>query len=190
MTEADRKRKKAREMRKKTKIKKKRRYGDLVILLPVIAFIGILVIIYGPFFGGHEAPDFTITDVQGRGTFQLSKNHGKVVLIEFFSTTCEHCQSYQPTLNEIRNMYSDNTLTMISISASWAHDSEDSVRIYAEEKGINWYIAPDMGSITDDYDVGPTPTTIIVDKDGTIVFRRSGIISQSVLTNEIDSLLS
>jgi len=189
MTEADKKRRKARKKRKQTKIRKKRRYSDLVVALPVIIFVGILIIIYGPFFGGTEAPDFSVTDAQGRGTFTLSAHQGKVVLIEFFSTGCEHCHTYLPTIQQIRTQYSTDDLTMISISVAWAHESGDVLRTYANENGINWFIAPDSGTITDDYNVGNTPTTLIVDKDGMIAFKRSGVISSSVLIQEIDGLL-
>ena len=139
--------------------------------------------------GGSAAPDFVVTDAQGLGSFTLSAHQGKVVLIEFFSTGCEHCHTYLPALQQIRTRYSTDDLTMISISVNWAHESGDVLRAYASETGINWFIAPDSGTITDDFNVGNTPTTVIVDKDGKIAFKRSGVISTADLIEEIDDLL-
>lgn len=189
MTEADKKRRKARKKRKQLKTRSKRRYSDLVVAVPVVIFVGILIIIYGPFFGGSAAPDFAVADVQGRGTFTLSEHQGKVVLIEFFSTGCDHCHTYLPTLQQIRIRYRTEDLTMISISVAWAHESGDVLRTYADENSINWFIAPDSGTITDDYKIGNTPTTVIIDKDGTIAFKRSGNITYDDLIKEIDYLL-
>ena len=36
------------------------------------------------------APDFTLTDVDGK-TFRLSDQQGKVVVLEFMRTTCSAC---------------------------------------------------------------------------------------------------
>lgn len=188
MTSIDRKRRKVREKRKQMRLPKKRHYRNLIIALPFIVFVGILVLIYGP-FGDGTTTDFTLTDVQGRGTFTLNAHRGKVVVIEFFSIDCSSCHSYFPTLQQIRTLYSNEELTMISILVPWAHDTENLLRTYAAENGIRWYIALDTSKVTDNYKVRSTPTTVLVDKNGDIAFKQSGIISIVVLQTKIDSLL-
>lgn len=188
MTSTDRKRRMAREKRKKVRPRRKRRYSNLIIALPIIVFAGILILTYGP-FGGGEAPDFTLTDVQGRGKFTLSSHRGKVVLIEFFKTDCSHCLEYLSTLKTVRTLYSAEDLTMISISVSWAQEPKSLLSTYATKNGITWYIAPDTGTVTDDYNINSTPTTVIVGKNGNIGIKRSSGLSINVLRNEIDSLL-
>lgn len=188
MTSIDRKRRKAGEKRKKVRPPKKRRYRNLIIVAPFIVFVGILVLIYGP-FGDGTASDFTLTDVQGRGTFTLNAHRGKVVIIEFFSTDCSSCHTYISTLQQIRTLYSKAELTMISISVPRAKDTENLLRTYAAENGITWYIALDTGTVTADYKVRSTPTTVLVDKNGKIAFKQSGVLSSAVLRTEIDLLL-
>lgn len=189
MTSVDIKRRKARKKRKKMRTPGKRRYGNLIIAVPFIVFVGILFLIYGPFGGSGTATDFTLTDVQGRGTFTLSAHRGKVVFIEFFSIDCSSCHSYFSTLQQIRTLYSNKDLTMISILVPWAHDTESLLRTYAAENGIRWYIALDTSKVTNDYKVRSTPTTVFVDKHGDIAFKQSGIKSIVVLQTKIDSLL-
>ncbi len=183
------KRRKARAKRKSIKSRRKREYSNLIIAAPIIAVIVVLLLIYGPFGGNNLAPDFTLVDVQGRGQFTLSEHQGEVVFIEFFSTTCSHCEEYQPTVQQIRTLFKTEELTMISISVSWAHEEGPQVLEYAEEMGIRWYITLDTSSVTDLYDIGSTPTTIIVNKSGNIEFRRSGLVSASTLRSEIEALL-
>ncbi|MFQ6125110.1 MAG: TlpA family protein disulfide reductase [Candidatus Heimdallarchaeota archaeon] len=189
MTSIEIKRRKARKKRREVQPPHKRRYGNLIVAVPFIAFIGILIVIYGPFGGEGTATDFTLTDVHGRGTFTLSAHRGEVVVIEFFSTDCSSCHRYLFTLKQIRTLYSNEELTMISISVPRSHDTESSLRVYAIENGITWYIALDTSFVTDEYQVRFTPTTVIVDKNGDIALQQSGILSSTFLQSKIDSLL-
>ncbi len=188
MTSIDKKHRMAKEKKKQMRLPKKRHYRNLIIALPFIVFVGILVLIYGP-FGDGTATDFTLTDVQGRGTFTLSAHREKVVFLEFFSTGCSSCHSYLSTLQQIRILYSNEELTMISILVPWAKDNESQLRTFATENGITWYIALDTSNVTNDYNVGSIPTTVLVDKNGDIALQQSGILSSTILKNKIDSLL-
>lgn len=78
---------------------------------------------------------------------------------------------------------------MISISVPWADDTESLLRTYATESGITWYIALDTSKVTDDYNVRSIPTTVLVDKNGDIALKQSGILSSTILKNKIESLL-
>ncbi|HEY2511105.1 MAG TPA: TlpA disulfide reductase family protein, partial [Polyangiaceae bacterium] len=49
---------------------------------------------------GTVAPDFTGRDVAGK-TFRLSDQHGKVVLLDFWSTFCEPCKAEFPHLRAL-----------------------------------------------------------------------------------------
>lgn len=48
----------------------------------------------------RPAPDFRLNDSAGRPV-SLSEYRGKVVLVEFLSTTCPHCQKLAPVLDSI-----------------------------------------------------------------------------------------
>ncbi|HZS51727.1 MAG TPA: TlpA disulfide reductase family protein [Bryobacterales bacterium] len=48
----------------------------------------------------RPAPDFHLSDSQGR-MVSLSSFKGKVLLVEFLSTTCPHCQKFAPVLDSV-----------------------------------------------------------------------------------------
>lgn len=174
---------------KKVKKPRSRHYKTLLMITPVLLVLGVVLVSYGPFGGEEMAPDFTLKDVRDGEMVTLSDQLGKAVLIDFFSTTCNDCNWYHITLQEIRNEYSTSNLTMISISIAEAQDTEDGLRAYANETGINWSIALDSGTVAKDYNIEVIPTTIIVDTRGAIVFEESGVLSNLTLSGEINSIL-
>ena len=52
----------------------------------------------------RPAPDFRLPDSKGR-TVGLSDFKGKVLLIEFMSTTCPHCQKFAPVLEDVHTRF-------------------------------------------------------------------------------------
>ncbi|TAA45834.1 peroxiredoxin family protein [Corallincola spongiicola] len=127
---------------------------------------------------GNIAPDFTLTDADGRA-FRLSDYKGKkAVYLVFWNTWCGHCIHKVPTLIKRQQQFAQQ-LEIFAINTGW----DDSIALMAEfqaEYGINYPLAFDHGAqVTDQYGVWGTPTEFIVDING-VIQHRDGVPKQLV----------
>ena len=145
------------------------------------------------------APDFLLKDAVSSETIHLAEFRGHPILLEFFQLRCLACEEYLPHLQAVYQHTEYQKLVMISISA-WAADSVETLRQFVMDEGIPWWVARDSSSavfqndtsqsVTDAYKIKYTPTTILIDQTGMIIFRRVGKIEVTTLITEIDKLLS
>ena len=152
----------------------------------------------------NTAPDFVLVYVGDPSQiFQLSDWQGYPVLVEFFSTRCSACTTYLPTLKTIATQYSDR-IVMVSISVRWLDgtqpDTREALQQYIVEEDIAWWVVLDTAkavsqnesatsSATEAYGIQATPTTVLIDQAGQIVFNQVGAISLATLNAQIQQLL-
>lgn len=115
---------------------------------------------------GHKAIDFTVPGVNG-SSFTLSDHLGEVVIIDFLATTCGPCQTQLDELDLIAQSYEEVVIVSIEINPSlpW-NDFVD----YAKLKNVAWFMGHES-SLGQKYKVSYIPTIIIVNDEGTIVYR-------------------
>lgn len=133
------------------------------------------------------APNFTLTDVQGK-TFSLSDFSGHIVVLNFMKTQCSSCRAEVTQLKEIYDKYSDHVV-IVSISIDPAHDTNQQLRQFMNETGITWMVARGTDKVQSDYNVKIAPTIIIIDGSGYIRFKHTGEITEEALSQEIEKLL-
>lgn len=90
---------------------------------------------------GEEAPDFACKTVGGED-FSLSKEKGKVVVINFFATWCSDCVVEMPHLEkQVFQKYKDRKdFRLIAIGRE--HEAPELVR-FAKTRGLSLPMAPD-----------------------------------------------
>ncbi|MCB9209600.1 MAG: TlpA family protein disulfide reductase [Ignavibacteriales bacterium] len=136
---------------------------------------------------GGDAPDFKLTDIN-ENEIQLSKNKGKVVLLEFWATWCGPCIAVTPKLKALYSNFKNKKFEMISI----ALDDEKAVKKYCKENDIMWtQIVPEGGwkaEISSKYGVNGVPTAFLIDINGKLV--ESLHPSDENLTSKIENLLN
>lgn len=123
---------------------------------------------------GSPAPDFEVPDSKGE-MVRLSDMQGKKVVLIFWASTCPHCRTILP---EINNLAVQHKLKAEFIGISVDEDESSWRKALAEEhlKYINiaelkgW-----NGKIIQDYYVYATPTFLIIDKAGHILFKPVGL---------------
>jgi cytochrome oxidase Cu insertion factor (SCO1/SenC/PrrC family) len=132
------------------------------------------------------APDFTLTDVDGR-TFRLSDQEGKVVVLEFMRTTCPACVEESPRLRQLRSQFGSNVVMAI-ISIDPNGDTDSVLRDYRNQNLMGWIAIVDKAGVYQGYGVDATPTIFIIDGNGYIKYQHVGLTDSSVLVGELDSV--
>lgn len=123
---------------------------------------------------GDVAPEFALADNAGK-IHKLSDFLGKVVILEFWRSTCPHCQQAMPHLQELFDRYKDNGLVVVLIALDWDMGAAQS---YLDTNGysgfINLWDDPSRGDkrVADIYKVWSIPHTLLIDRHG--VIRYSG----------------
>lgn len=137
-------------------------------VVPVIAAIG-----YFSLPSQKAAPDVTFTSLTGEKITSKSLR-GKVVMVNFWATSCTICVHEMPQMVETYNKYRGRGLEFVAVAMSY--DSPNLVLNYAQTRSLPFKVALDVqGDLAKAFgDVGLTPTTFVIDKNGNIIKRYAG----------------
>lgn len=123
---------------------------------------------------GMQCPDFTVP-LYGGGEFHLAEARGKVVVLNFWATWCSPCCAELPYFEQLWENYPDD-VALVAIHSSLVTDDVPS---YIEEMGYEMPFALDeTGEVIASLG-GSTmlPQTVILDREGTIVYNRIGSVT-------------
>ncbi len=124
---------------------------------------------------GPSAPDFTLPALDGK-TVRLSDYRGKsVVLIDFWSTTCDPCMVEMPHLVELYKKHKDKGFVVLAVSLD-GPESRAQVSAVAHDKEMVFPVLLDeettvVGRFNPKKDM---PFAVLIDKDGSILAKRGG----------------
>ena len=138
----------------------------------------------------QKLPAMIFNDLDGQ-THNLYDWHGKVMLLNFWATWCRACRIEIPELIEYQLHYADKGLQVIGVGI----DEVSKLRKYVHAVGINY---PNLQ--TDPAPLYPlfkqwgnphglVPFTVIVDRDGYVVFKHQGIFSKKTFASIVEPLL-
>ena len=132
------------------------------------------------------APQFEFTSLKGEKV-SLTGLEGKVVVLDFWGTWCPPCRESVPELKELTKKYSADKLVVISISSDT--DEQKWVKFIADNK-MEWIQYRDSDRrILSAYNVHSFPTYVVIDKDGSIRERISGLDPSVSLKGRIGDVL-
>lgn len=138
------------------------------------------------------APDFSLQSTEGK-TVRLSDYLGKnVVLIDFWSTTCQPCMAEMPHLVDLYKSRKDKGLEVLAISLDGPESLGDVNRVVHDKEMIFPVLLDQETTVTARYNPKrELPFSVIIDKSGNIVYRRAGYTpgDDKVITTEVDKAL-
>jgi len=119
------------------------------------------------------APDFTLEDMDGE-KHSLSDYRGKVIMLNFWATWCPPCRREIPSMQSIYKDLGDSGFTVLAVN-----EYEDPDHVFAYTGQLNVFptfpILFDRDSaVSQVYKVKGLPTTVLIDKQGRIVYRAVG----------------
>ena len=120
---------------------------------------------------------------------------GDVVIVNFWYASCPPCREEAADLESLRAQFEGDDVTVVGVNVS---DDAETARSFAKEFGVGY---PSIVDVADngvqlafaDGALRPNsvPTTLILDREGRVAARLSGLItSPSVVADIVDQLLA
>lgn len=141
---------------------------------------------------GPSAPDFSLPTLDGKKV-RLSDYKGKVVLIDFWSTTCDPCMVEMPHLVELYKKNKDKGLVVLAVSLD-GPESRAQVSAMAHDKEMIFPVLLDEEtSVVAKYNPKKEmPFAVVVDRSGSVVHKRGGYTAgdEKTLAAEVEKTLA
>ena len=143
---------------------------------PVLIAVAVLAIAGALFFALMDrpsAPAVTFTTLEGK-PIVLTELRGKVVLINFWATSCPGCIKEMPEMVETYKQYKDRGFEIVAVAMSY--DPPNYVANFVQTRQLPFPVALDVnGEHARAFgNVQVTPTTFIIGKDGRILEQKLG----------------
>jgi peroxiredoxin len=117
-----------------------------------------------------QAPDFSLQSIKGE-KYTLSALRGKVVILNFWASSCPPCIYEMPTLEKLAQLMAGKQLQILTVTSDPLSMAQDTAR----RMGIKVPVLVDAdGQVANSYAVYYTPITYIIDAQGNVNNRFMG----------------
>jgi peroxiredoxin len=124
---------------------------------------------------GTPAPGFKLETLDG-SDFDLKKQRGKVVLLNFFATWCGPCMEELPHIEELWKHYGGSGLSMLVIDRE---EPEKTARDFVTKQGFTFPVAADPKTrVYSLYAKESIPRTFLISRQGAVVYATSGFFEE------------
>jgi len=142
----------------------------------LITLVAVVAIAAGALFGAWqrgERPQARFVALSG-SNFTTEDLRGKVVLVNFWATSCVSCVAEMPKLVETWRKFSPRGYETVAVAMSY--DPPNAVAEFARQHALPFRVALDAdGAVAQAFGhVSVTPTTYLLDRRGRIVIRYVG----------------
>lgn len=166
----------------------KRSFVRSPYLWAIVGVLGVVTVAwagrenYRPVITGAEAPDFTVSALEG-GTVSLSDFAGeKVVLVNVWATWCGPCVVEMPSMQRLYDSLEGEDFEILAVSVDarlgefdLAGRAGGDLRAFADELDLTFPILHDSdGAIQQLYQTTGVPESFVVGKDGVIYKKVAG----------------
>jgi peroxiredoxin len=111
------------------------------------------------------APDFTLRTTSG-GNLRLQEQRGRVVMVNFWATWCGPCKIEMPHLVRLYEKYRASGFQLLGVNID---DDPRNAVAGAAKLGITFPVLLDGDKrVARLYDLSTMPTTLLIDRDGTL----------------------
>ena len=158
----------------------------IVVAIAVVALTAasLVVFTYKP-----AAPDVAFSPLQGQ-SFRTADLRGKVVLVNFWATTCTSCVKEMPALKATQEKFEARGYRTVAVAMDY--DPPAQVAAFVERSALPFTFVLDRdGSIARGFEgVRLTPTSYLLDKHGRIVQKILGEPDFDKLHGLLEQLLA
>lgn len=119
-----------------------------------------------------EAAPFSFTDARGK-TATTADLKGKVVFVNFWASWCPPCRAEMPSLESLYQKFkTDERVVFLFMNED--NDRNKAVQ-YLQKNHFSIPLLYATGDVSSEIFSGSLPTTVILDKEGKIVLRHTGM---------------
>lgn len=121
------------------------------------------------------------------GSYDLSQDRGKVVVINFWGSWCAPCRAEADDLEGTYQATKASGVTFLGINVS---DSRDKAIAFEEGRATYPSLFDPPGRAALDFDIAPNaiPATIVLDREGRIAALRRGGVTRDVLQPVVERI--
>ncbi len=174
------------------------------VAVPVLAFLAILAwasFTSGPARGGlavnantveldafgEAAPGFSL-ELMGGGGITSDELEGRVVMMDFWASWCQPCREEAPVLAKVYEEYHDRGVEFVGVNL-W--DNAGDAEVFLQQQGHEYPNGvDDGGKIAISYGVRGIPEKFFIDREGRIVRKFSGPMTEDRLRLILESMLA
>ncbi|MBS4095699.1 MAG: TlpA family protein disulfide reductase [Sulfuricella sp.] len=161
--------------------------GRIKIVVSLVAAAALLGAAFFLLTQKPPAPQATFATLGGE-QIALDSLRGKVVLVNFWATSCPGCIHEMPDLVKTYRKFQARGLETVAVAMSY--DPPEYVRRFSSDSALPFKVALDKdGSAAQAFDARVTPTTFIIDKQGHVAQRIVGEPDFAKLHGLIEQLL-
>jgi peroxiredoxin len=124
---------------------------------------------------GKPAPEYRAVSVDG-DSVSLAAQRGKVVLFNVWATWCHPCRDEIPELLVLYNKYKPRGLELVGVSID-ANGSDEAIRSFMKDFRMTYPVWRDPDErVSAAFLVVGVPATFLIDRNGTLRWRKTGPI--------------
>jgi thiol-disulfide isomerase/thioredoxin len=133
------------------------------------------------------APEFKLATLQGQEV-SLQDLQGKIVVLDFWATWCPPCRESVGELKDLTKKYPVDKVVLISISVD---ENDAAWRKFVADKKMMWLQYRDAdGKMQNSYGVHSFPTYMVIDGEGVMRQRLSGLNPQQTVVHRLKETLA
>jgi peroxiredoxin len=133
----------------------------------------------------RPAPEVVARTMDGE-RFRLQDYRGKVVVVNVWATWCPPCRVEMPGFVDLQREWGDAGVQFVGIAVDRGGD--EAVRPFVEEKGVNFPQIVDPGLAARHFPGEVVPRTYLIDKQGRIRYRHTGVLLKWALDDALETL--
>ena len=136
---------------------------------------------------GNRAPAFTIETLDDE-VITLSDLRDRVALLNFWGTWCGPCRREMPEFQKAYEEWHEQGFEILAIAYN---DTEEAMLAFRDEFALSFPLAlDDGGEINDAYGIQTRPSSYLLDRDGVILARHFGLMTEAQLSEMLKEALA